>query len=240
MKWMIEGISFSFRKIEFFPLEFVTLPFLGCKGLCCKKLQEAIGVDFKGLRAFSVAEHYGIGRRLLRYPVAEHYGIALFLASFPHLHTCVVKNYTCVQCCRGEGWGEPGEYKVGDLFLCPLVWQSRSIGRFAIAIPPPPQGVGKQSATLTAGEQACRILGASQRTLILRAPCLRTTFDGMRYLRAVGYAHRSKHFPAGKGECSRAAEPVKATPYGLAHQALTEPAALHRRFDIWPENAGLG
>ena len=82
MKWMIEGIFFSFRKIEFSPLEFVPLPSLGCKGLCCKKLQEAIGVDFKGLRAFSVAEHYGIGRRLLRYPVAEHYGIELFFAGF--------------------------------------------------------------------------------------------------------------------------------------------------------------
>jgi hypothetical protein len=41
-------------------------------------LQEAIGIGFKGLRAFSVAEHYGIGRRTLRYPVAEHYGIGLF------------------------------------------------------------------------------------------------------------------------------------------------------------------
>jgi hypothetical protein len=143
MKWMIEGIFFSFRKIEFPPLEFVPLPFLGCKGLCCKKLQEAIGIDFKGLRVFSVAEHYGIGRRLLRYPVAEHYGIELFLLSFPHLHTCVVLTYTKVQCCRGEGWGEPGKYKVGDLSLSPLVWQSRSIGRFAIAIPPPPQGVGE-------------------------------------------------------------------------------------------------
>jgi hypothetical protein len=82
MKWMIEGIFFSFRKIEFSPLEFVTLSFLGCKGLCCKKLQEAIGIDFKGHRAFLVAEHYGIGRRLLRYPVAEHYGIALFFGEF--------------------------------------------------------------------------------------------------------------------------------------------------------------
>jgi hypothetical protein len=82
MKWMIEGISFSFRKIEFSPLEFVIRPFLGCKGLCCKKLQEAIGIDFKGLRAFSVADCYGIGRRLLRYPVAEHYGIALFFGEF--------------------------------------------------------------------------------------------------------------------------------------------------------------
>jgi hypothetical protein len=140
MKWMIAGTSFSFRKIEIPPLEFVPSPFLGCKGLCCKRLQEAIGIDFKGLRAFSVAEHYGIGRRTLRYPVAEHYGIRLFLGEFSTpAHLCSL-TYTKVQCYRGEGWGEPGEYMVGDLFLSPLVWQWRSIGRFAIAIPPPHRG----------------------------------------------------------------------------------------------------
>jgi hypothetical protein len=60
----------------------------------------------------------------------------------------------------------------------------------------------------------------------------------VRELGAVGYAHREKHFPARKDECSRAADPVKATPCGC-YAALTEPAALHLRFTIWLENAGL-
>jgi|SRR4029450_3971197 hypothetical protein len=59
----------------------------------------------------------------------------------------------------------------------------------------------------------------------------RPTFASVQDLGAVGYAHRREHFPARKIECSRAAEPVKATSLREARDAaLTEPAAFHRGF----------
>jgi hypothetical protein len=47
MKWMIEGISFSFRKINFPPLNLSPSLFFVVKVYVVKKLQEAIGIDFK-------------------------------------------------------------------------------------------------------------------------------------------------------------------------------------------------
>jgi len=84
-----------------------------------KKLQEAIGIDSKGLRAFLVAEHYGIGRRLLRYPVAEHYGIELPVSRVFHRRSTGVFTRHLHLSLSGKGGGKSGEYMVG-IYSCPL------------------------------------------------------------------------------------------------------------------------
>jgi hypothetical protein len=50
MNSMIGAISFSFLVTEFppfFMLLLLPLPFLGCKDLCCKKLQDENTIDIK-------------------------------------------------------------------------------------------------------------------------------------------------------------------------------------------------
>ena len=66
-----------------------------------------------------------------------------------------------------------------------------------------PQGGGKPSATPTAGDKLAGDCGASQRTRILRAPCLRSTVGGVRSSRLAGLGRLSGSVLRGAGRRGR-------------------------------------
>src|SRR5262249_5245541 len=75
----------------------------------------------------------------------------------------------------------PAEFSIGNAFLSRELW-----GVY--------KGIGEAVSSAHGRECLAASCGTSQRPLILRAPCSRTTCVVMRELGAVGYAHRSKAF----------------------------------------------
>jgi len=163
-----------------------------------------------------VAHSYGIGRAFIRYQVAHSCGTRQAGCRVFHASTCV-------------------QFPIPPGMANAINWS------FAFATPPPLRGRGSRqlrsrqgsllpaasalrkepsSFGLIAREQPLLVCGTWQRSA---TPTAGTKTDMCLSVLPL------KHFPARRGECSRGAEPVKAKPSGLGHQALTEPAPLH----IW-------